>query len=1206
MNHASWSGVEQLEPRLLMSATGSADLDALGVSPIWFEDLQPQWRSSIHDGVFGVTGQPDGDDLFGSDAAVAVSTRHWIVQLNEDGIAGAGSVSAVDDLLNLDLLGGQVIRGLGLEGMVLIETDADVDGNQFLQTLSGYDTVEYVENDLIYQTQSYPSDAFFTSLWGLHNTGQNGGTADADIDALEAWQLVTGGPQVIVGVIDTGVDYTHNDLAQNIWTNPGEISGNGIDDDGNGFVDDIHGYDFVNNDGDPMDDHGHGTHVAGTIAGVGDNANGVTGVNWSSSVMALKFLSGSGSGSSSDAVRAVNYATMMRTQFGENVRVTNNSWGGGGRYAPLESAIQSSRQADMLFIAAAGNSGDNTDQTPHYPSTYNQANIISVAATDRNDELASFSNYGRNTVDLAAPGVSILSTVPNGGYANFSGTSMAAPHVAGVAALAWSAVPNADYAQIRDAIYAGVDQIAGLSGLVATDGRLNAYQTMLALGFDPVDPVDPLPDPGPTPPPAGDSYENDSTAATAAVINPNGTPQYHSIHVVSDVDWVRFTLNDTAAVVIETAGSSGDTRLWLYSDDDLNNEMEYDDDSGVGLFSRVARTGIDSLDAGTYYVKVDEFANNSTIGIYTITVTATSAPTGDAYETDDAPWQASTIATDGSAVTHSIHHPSDVDWVTFDLNFRSNVLIETVGSSGDSRMWLYGPGSWSTLIEYDDDDGVGLFSRIDRSGSNALNPGTYYLKIDEFGNNNTIASYTISVDARAAAPDLAVGTVDFRAGTYTLGLPIDLTVNLTNQGTANLAAGQSYSIEVHLSIDSVWGNGDDLIVATVAENGGLSAGADLDRSISSLVPSGVAEGDYSLAVFVDSGDSIFEASEANNLWWSAGPAVTLTSSLVLTFNGSSVARYTDANGVDVAVALRGPGHGEVHIEDGEPARIEVYNSTERSSLSISTQSKTNETTIGDIHVNGSLRGIDGRSTDLSGDLTVIGSLGKLTLDDTTGQGVISIGASSNPRAGTTMKFDRVVETRIDSASPIRSLSVTQWLDDDSTVDELTAPSLARLISRGDFGADLNLSDAAARQTLGRVQIHGRLYGADIHSAGDIRSITVGAMQDAGVYAGLGDGTSGLPASPGEFSVLATIRSLKVRGIRNSQQPTFINSNIAAASLGRIGLGNVQTDNAGGSFGLVADNIASYQRQDQDGAVRMRKLDAPGTADVNDDFEVRLL
>ena len=215
---------------------------------------------------------------------------------------------------------------------------------------------------------------------------------------------------VLVGVIDTGVDYNHPDLAANIWTNPGEIAGNGIDDDGNGYIDDVHGYDFVNNDGDPMDDNGHGTHFSGTIGGVGNNGIGVAGVNWNVKIMALKFLDSGGSGSTANAVAGVQYATMM------GVDVTSNSWGGGGFSQALYDAIDAAGAANIAFVAAAGNNGANNDTSPAYPAAYDLPNIISVAATDDNDELASFSNYGAASVDLGAPGVDILSTLPGNQY----------------------------------------------------------------------------------------------------------------------------------------------------------------------------------------------------------------------------------------------------------------------------------------------------------------------------------------------------------------------------------------------------------------------------------------------------------------------------------------------------------------------------------------------------------------------------------------------------------------------------------------------------------------------------------------------------------------------------------------------------------------------------------------------------------------------
>ncbi len=358
--------------------------------------------------------------------------------------------------------------------------------------------VAYVEPDFVINHASTPNDPDLSRLWGLHNTGQTGGIDDADIDALEAWNITTGSRDVVIAVIDTGVDYTHRDLAANIWRNPGEIPGNGIDDDGNGFIDDVYGYDFVNNDGDPMDDNGHGTHVAGTIGGVGNDGTGIVGVNWQVSIMGLKFLSGGGSGSTSDAVRAVNYATMMRRDHGINIVATNNSWGGGGFSQSLSDAIEAGGDAGILFIAAAGNEGNNNDTFPGYPASMTSEAIISVAATDSSNNLAGFSNYGATSVDVGAPGVGIYSALPGNRYASYSGTSMATPHVAGIVGLLAAANPNLTAAEIRTAILDTAVPISSLNGRVATGGLANAAAALDAISTGPslrADIVNVAPDP---------------------------------------------------------------------------------------------------------------------------------------------------------------------------------------------------------------------------------------------------------------------------------------------------------------------------------------------------------------------------------------------------------------------------------------------------------------------------------------------------------------------------------------------------------------------------------------------------------------------------------------------------------------------------------------------------------------------------------------
>jgi len=361
-------------------------------------------------------------------------------------------------------------------GLYLVEVASD-SSNDAMQTLNANDNVLYAEPDYEVHSFDRPSDPRFPDLWGMENNGQTGGTTGADIRAVGAWATWTGDPNFRVAVIDTGIDDAHPDLEPNVWTNPTEIPNNGIDDDGNGYVDDVHGFNFLSNNGKSTDDNGHGTHVSGTIGAVANNRTGVVGVNWRCKVIALKFLSAGGSGSTSDAIRAMQYV------LENGIRVSNNSWGGGDYSQALYDTIKEAQRIGHLFIAAAGNDHVNNDVFPHYPSSYDLPNIISVAATDHNDELADFSNYGATSVDLAAPGVDILSTLPDSRYGTLSGTSMAAPHVAGVAALLMSRHPDWSWRQVKDRILSTARPVPSLDGKTVTGSVVNAAE---AIGAPPM------------------------------------------------------------------------------------------------------------------------------------------------------------------------------------------------------------------------------------------------------------------------------------------------------------------------------------------------------------------------------------------------------------------------------------------------------------------------------------------------------------------------------------------------------------------------------------------------------------------------------------------------------------------------------------------------------------------------------------------------
>jgi subtilisin family serine protease/DNA-binding beta-propeller fold protein YncE len=343
--------------------------------------------------------------------------------------------------------------------------------------------VEVAEPNYVLTADRLPDDARFGELYAFNNTGQTGGAAGADINATRAWNISTGSRGVIVAVIDTGIDATHPDLAANLFTNAGEIPGNGIDDDGNGYIDDVHGWDFANDDNNPDDDAGHGTHVSGTIGAVGDNGLGVAGINWHVTILPVKFLGADGSGFSSDALRGIDYATLMGAQ------VMNNSWGGGGYSAIMQDSIAAAETAGMVFVAAAGNAGQNIDEIPQFPASYVLPNVIAVAATDDEDGIPDFSNWGPQSVLLGAPGVSILSTVPGGGYGFKTGTSMATPMVTGAVALLRAAEPGITVAQVRARLMASVDPVPSLQYTTVSGGRLNLFRLLATPDTIPPGPI---------------------------------------------------------------------------------------------------------------------------------------------------------------------------------------------------------------------------------------------------------------------------------------------------------------------------------------------------------------------------------------------------------------------------------------------------------------------------------------------------------------------------------------------------------------------------------------------------------------------------------------------------------------------------------------------------------------------------------------------
>jgi subtilisin family serine protease len=377
----------------------------------------------------------------------------------EDRIENAAGWESIDDLDNADA------AALVAEYSQLAAVEY-AEPNFEIQIPDAFDTA---------REPVLPHDPQFKFQWALANSGQRGGKQGADISATLAWATTTGAGDVVVAVLDSGVDYTHEDLRSNMWTRPADMAP--YQDAELGTVDDLKGYNAIDSATDPMDDNGHGTHCAGIIGAEGENNLGIAGVNWKVEIMPLKFMNAGGFGTTKDAIEAINYV-IERKKAGVNVRIISASWGSTQKSRALGDIIRKAYENDILFVAAAGNASTNNDRSPHYPSSYDVPNVVSVAALDRHDNLASFSNYGPKSVAIAAPGVDILSTWLGNNYEEKSGTSMATPVVSGVAALIVAQNPGISVDDLRKRLMDSTDPIVALNGKTVTGGRINAAKAV--------------------------------------------------------------------------------------------------------------------------------------------------------------------------------------------------------------------------------------------------------------------------------------------------------------------------------------------------------------------------------------------------------------------------------------------------------------------------------------------------------------------------------------------------------------------------------------------------------------------------------------------------------------------------------------------------------------------------------------------------------
>lgn len=656
------------------------------------------------------------------------------------------------------------VRSIGRGGWASFTTSGTVSRSAVEELSREMDGLRWVEPDRLQEVERVPNDPRYGELWHLENTGQfvqgSGlGTIGADVSAREAWDITIGSRNVVIAVIDTGVDVSHPDLAANIWQNPGEVAGNGIDDDGNGYTDDMNGFDFGTLSAAMTDQVGHGTAVASVIGAVGNDGFGITGINWNVSIMALKIADSNGQLSTGAIIGAHDYATMMRTDFGINVVASNNSYGlvAGDFYEDQQEGFDGERAAierfinsGATFVAASGNDAlDNDSNFRAFPASYNIPGLISVAATDNNDGLANFSNYGAQTVDVAAPGVNMLMASPGGGYVVQSGTSFASPLVAGIIGLIKSVKPNASAVEIREALINSSDPLPALQGKVRSGGRVNAAAALRAITV------------------AGPTLRAITPGPVAGQLDPSTNQPYSSITIQFTKDISEAFLSTAAVTLV------GDVSVPVTS---VTRSLTDPRTVVIGLnltgFSQ-QRLPIDTytltLTASGFRDTSGNFLNGNTSGgtneVYEFRIVAS---TGD-NEPNDTIAQATTVNFNansearfsGVTLGNGLFANLDVDLYKIVIPRGGLITAETFAAR------LSSPSTLDTYLRLFDANGLEVTANDQTSGRDSFidffvnTGGTYYIGVSGFGNDN----YNSTIGGSGRTQSL---------GTYDLALSVQL------------------------------------------------------------------------------------------------------------------------------------------------------------------------------------------------------------------------------------------------------------------------------------------------------------------------------------------------------------------------------------------------------------------------------------------------